>query len=246
MDIGKAFAFVFEDKDWITKILIAAAILGLGVVFSWLFLIPLILAVALLNGYGIEITRRVIRGNIGGLPEWNDWGRLLADGLKAWVIGIVYSLPIIIVAVCLSIPIGALSENAEGASSLLGLFLSCIMVLYAIALSLVLPAAIAFYAAEDDLSAAFRFGEVFGLVGNNLSTYLVTFIMSWVASLVGNAGSVVCGIGWFVTAPYGWMVTGHLYGQAYMEAKGNVAVVAPVLEELEAGPVFEDSEEEEA
>jgi hypothetical protein len=24
-----------------------------------------------------------------------------------------------------------------------------------------------------------------------------------------------------VTAPYGWMVTGHLYGQAYLEASGQ-------------------------
>ena len=245
MDIGKAFAFVFEDKDWITKILIAAAILLLGVVFSWLFLIPLILAVALLNGYGVEITRRVIRGNLDALPEWDDWGKLFADGLKAWVIGIVYSLPIIIIAICLSIPIGALGENAQEASSLLSLFLSCISLLYAMALSLVLPAAIAFYADEDDLGAAFRFGDVFGLVFNNLSTYLVTFIMSWVASLIGSAGSLVCGIGWLVTAPYSWMVIGHLYGQAYLEAKGQMAVAAPILADIEEEPLVEELEEEE-
>ena len=62
MDIGKSFTFVFEDNDWIVKILIAAAILLLGVFFSWLLLIPLILAVLLLSGYGVEITRLVIRG----------------------------------------------------------------------------------------------------------------------------------------------------------------------------------------
>ena len=40
MDIGKSFTFVFEDDAWITKILIAAAILFLGVIFSWLLLLP--------------------------------------------------------------------------------------------------------------------------------------------------------------------------------------------------------------
>jgi hypothetical protein len=59
MDIGKSFTFVFEDQDWIVKILIAGAILLVGILFSWLLLIPLILALALLGGYGVEIMRRV-------------------------------------------------------------------------------------------------------------------------------------------------------------------------------------------
>jgi len=54
----KSFAFVFEDEQWIVKILIGAAILLVGILFSWLLLVPLILALALLSGYGVEITRR--------------------------------------------------------------------------------------------------------------------------------------------------------------------------------------------
>jgi len=226
MDIGKSFSFVFEDDQWITKILIGAAILLLGTVFSWVLLIPLILAFALLGGYMVEIMRYVMRGDLGKLPEWDDWGKLIADGLKVVVIGIVYSLPIIIISICLAIPMGIFAENAEGLSTIIGLFLSCLSILYSIALSITLPAAIAFYAAADDMSAAFRFGDVFRFVGDNLSTYLITFIMSWVANLVGSLGSVVCGIGWLVTYPYAIMVTGHLYGQAYMEG----ATQAPVAE----------------
>ena len=33
MDVGKAFTFVFEDKDWIKKVLIAAGILLVGFFF---------------------------------------------------------------------------------------------------------------------------------------------------------------------------------------------------------------------
>ncbi|MGD9145422.1 MAG: DUF4013 domain-containing protein, partial [Anaerolineae bacterium] len=105
MDIGKSFTFVFEDDAWITKLLLAAAILLLGVLFSWLLLIPLILALALLGGYGVAITRQVIGGELNKLPEWDDWGALIADGLKVIVVGIVYALPLIIIALCLSLPI---------------------------------------------------------------------------------------------------------------------------------------------
>ena len=228
MDIGKAFTFVFEDDAWITKILIAAAILLVGVLFSWVLLIPLLLAAALLNGYMVEITRRVIRGQVDGLPEWDNWGDLIADGLKLLVIQIVYMLPIIIASLCMIVPAAA-AESSEGLSAFLSVILSCFMVLWAILATVVLPAATAMFAAHDDVAAAFRFGEVFALVRDNLSTYLITLVMTWVASFVGGLGSIVCGLGAFLTSPYGTMVTGHLYGQAYAASTANTA--EPVLED---------------
>jgi hypothetical protein len=218
MDIGKAFTFVFEDDRWITKILLGAVILLVGVLFSWVLLIPLILAFAMLGGYTVEIMRRVMRSDLNVLPEWDDWGKLMADGLKVIVIGIVYALPLIIISICLGIPIGIFAEDAEALSTVFSLLLSCLSLLWAIVMSIALPAAIAFYIAHDELSAAFRFGEVLSFVRDNLSTYLITFLMSWVANFVGQLGSVVCGVGWLATVPYAYMVTGHLYGQAYLEA----------------------------
>ncbi len=228
MDIGKSFAFVFEDKDWIAKVLIAAAILVAGWLFSWLIIIPLIAAIALLAGYSVEITRRVIQGQAPLLPEWDNWGKLLADGLKVIVIGIVYALPILVIGLCLGIPTALLSDSAEGWSAFLGLFAGCLGFLWVIVMSLLLPAAIAFYVAEDEINAAFNFGRVFAFVRDHLTTYLITFLMSWMADLVGEVGLILCGLGWFVTVPYSWMVIGHLYGQAYLEASGQASQPVPV------------------
>jgi hypothetical protein len=224
---------VFEDDQWIVKILIGAAILALGALFSWLLLIPLILAWALLGGYAVEIIRRVLRGELDGLPEWDNWGDLLVDGLKVIVIGIVYALPLIILSLCLGVPIGAFSEDSPAASSWLSACLSCFALLYAIAISLVYPAAVAFFAAEGEMGAAFRFGDVFAFVRDNIATYLVTFLMSWVASFIGNLGSLVCGIGWLLTMPYAVMVVGHLYGQAYVEAKDKLSASTVVEEAMD-------------
>lgn len=230
MDIGKAFAFVFDDDQWITKILIGAGILLLGTLFSWVLLIPLILAFAILSGYMVEIMRRVMRGQMDGLPEWNDWGKLIADGFKAIIIGLVYALPAIIVSLCLGVPAGLLAEEAEGLSVTLNLLTSCLTILWSIFVSILLPAATAFWVARDDLSAAFRFGEVIAFVRNNLSTYLITFVMMLVANIVGGLGTIVCGVGVLVTLPYSYMVTGHLYGQAYVQAQGQAAT--PMVEEI--------------
>ncbi len=147
------------------------------------------------------------------------------------VIQIVYMLPIIIASFCLIIPAAA-AESSEGLSAFLTFILSCFMVIWAILATVVLPAATAIYAATDDLAAAFRFGEVFALVRDNLSTYLITLVMSWVAGFIGSLGSVVCGVGSFFTSPYATMVIGHLYGQAYVASTAAPAQDA-FEEELE-------------
>jgi hypothetical protein len=229
MDIGKAFSFVFEDTDWAAKVLIGIGILVAGLVLSWL-IIPGILAGLLLSGYSLEITRRVIRGDAVVLPAWEDWGRLLMDGLQVAIIGIVYALPIIVLSLCVGAPLQWIAEGSayssspgggEVATGLLGAALGCFNFLWAIVLSLTLPAAIAKFAAEGELAAAFKFGEVIALIRNNLTTYLLTAVMVWVTGIMASLGLVLCLIGVFFTAVYAQLVNGHLYGQAYLEATGG-------------------------
>jgi hypothetical protein len=219
MDIGKAFTFVFEDKDWVVKVLIGIGIMAAGLVLSWL-IIPAILAALLLSGYSLEITRRVIRGDVEELPAWEDWGQLLIDGLQVVVIGVVYALPMIVLSACVGAPLQWMTEGSEAASAFFGFAVGCLNFLWAIVMSLVLPAAIAKFAAEGELASAFHFGDVFALVRDNLATYLITAVMVWATGIMAFVGVVFCIIGVFFTAVYAQLVNGHLYGQAYLEAAG--------------------------
>ena len=172
----------------------------------------------------VEIIRNLVGGKGDRLPEWDNLGDLIVDGLKVFVIQIVYALPAIILGLILIIPSAAASNDPGGVGWFLGLVLgclSCLIVLWAIVISILLPAATAVFAATNSLAAAFHFGDVFALVRDNLSTYLITFIMSWIASFIGGLGSLVCGLGAFLTGPYGYMVTGHLYGQAYVASTAS-------------------------
>ena len=220
MDIGKAFTFVFEDKDWVVKVLIGIGILVAGVVLSWL-IIPAILAALLLSGYSLEITRRVIRGDAEVLPAWDDWGQLLIDGLQVVIIGIVYALPIIIVSFCVGAPLQWMAEGSEGASAFFGLALGCFNFFWAVVMSLTLPAAIGKFAAEGELASAFHFGDVIAMVRDNLATYVITAVLVWVTGIISGLGLLFCFIGVFFTGVYAELVNGHLYGQAYLEATGQ-------------------------
>ena len=220
MDIGKAFTFVFEDDDWVVKVLIAMGIVVAGIVLSWL-VIPAVLAALLLSGYSLEITRRVIRGDATVLPAWEDWGQLLIDGLQVAVIGIVYALPIFLVSFCLGAPLQWMAEGSEAASAFFGLALGCFNFFWAVILSLTLPAALGRFAAEGELASAFHFGEVIAMVRDNLTTYVITAVMVWVTGFVAGLGALFCFIGVFFTIVYAELVNGHLYGQAYLEATGQ-------------------------
>jgi hypothetical protein len=216
VDIGRAFSFVFDDEEWIKKVLIGAvlALTGIG-------LIPVI-------GYGLEVARRVAKGNPQPLPEWEEFGAKIIEGFLSGLVIFVWALPIILIASCtwiILVPVGVLDESGETVAivgSILSICVSLISILYSLIMALILPAALTNYAVKGELGAAFRFSEILSLVRNNIKVYLMVLLISIVAQIIGSLGSIVICIGAYVTMFYSVLVTYYTYGQAYRIAAGNV------------------------
>ncbi len=210
MDFGKAFTFVFEDDEWITKLLIGGIInlvpvIGLIVVVGWM----------------LEIGRRVASGGSEVLPDWSDFGIYLVRGLKAFVVVIVYALPVIIL-----LPFAMLAGgNSQGVSSVIGmgsLLVRCVAFIYVIFLAFVLPAALMRFTMNDDsIGAGLAFGEVFSMVLGNLGTYFFAALVYFIAMFIAELGVTACVVGIIFTSPYAYAVMGHFYGQAYAVATGG-------------------------
>jgi hypothetical protein len=220
MDIGKAFTFVFEDEDWIVKVLIGAVLALTGIGF-----IPII-------GYGMEVARRVVRGDPQPLPAWDDWGTKIVEGLLSSVITFVWSLPGIVLPACLfSLIVVPVSNSGPGQGETLMILasvcLGLVVLLYILLLALVLPAALTHYAVTRQFGAAFRLGEVIGLVRDNLGAYLMVLLVIILASIVSSLGSIALGCGLFFTTFYSALITYHAYGQAYRIAVGHVESELP-------------------
>ena len=62
MDIGKAFSYVFEDEQWISKVLIGGLLIWIPIVNFAVF------------GYMIKVAQNVAQGNPRPLPEWGEFG----------------------------------------------------------------------------------------------------------------------------------------------------------------------------
>ena len=243
MNIGKSFSFVFDDKQWISK-------LGLGAVIA---LVP-ILNFAW-SGYMVGIIRNVMNNESEPLPNWDDLGKKFNDGLLLTVAGIVYSLPMLVV-ICLPMSFmivpailsgntdtQALAQAIAGVGSALFFCLLCAFVIYAIVLSVVYPAILVIFAREGTLASCFKFRDVFDLIGKNTSPFFTAWIVSFLAGLavgfvsgilqvvvniipcLGQIVSFVLAIGIVI---YTTIIYAHLFGQFGNMAFGQDRSVAPM------------------
>jgi hypothetical protein len=211
MKFGDAFTYVFQDQDWFKKLIIPGLVM----------LIPILGQIVVL-GWSLKVTQNVIRNDPSPLPEL-DFGGDLSMGFKALVVSLVYSIPALVIYIPFMI-ITALAGNSgdDTMMTVMGIAGACfglIMAVYGIAVAFVIPAAYARTAVEDSIGAGLKFGEVFNMVKKAFVPYLLVVLGTIVSSFIGSLGSIACIIGILVTMPYAMAVNGHLYGQAYMEAK---------------------------
>lgn len=216
MEYGQAFTYIRQDPDWLRK-------WGLAGLIS---IVP-VLGPILIAGYGVEVTRRVIRAEGKPLPPWSDLANFAIQGLIAVVIGLAYMLPLILLIVCANLlPLGLNLAGAEAnrdvasalttLSSAVALCCSCVAAAYGLFAALTLPAALGRYAATDRVGAAFQINEIVRLVRIKPGMFLLVALISALATLALSVlGSIACGVGAFFGAAYAALVAAHLQGQAY-------------------------------
>ncbi len=205
MDIGSSFSYMFQDENWLKKILIG------GVVS----LIPIVDFAAI--GYLIQVIRNVRDGQPTPLPEWDQFGKYFMDGLWIFLIVLVYMIPVILLA-CLqgiggAVAAGAKNESAANALSIISACFSCLMGLWALLVGIISPAILIRYAEVGEFMAGFRFGEVFSVITSNVGSYVIVLLLMWVASFIGGLGTILCVIGVIFTAFWANLVSGNLLGQ---------------------------------
>lgn len=213
MDIGKAFSFVFEDEQWITKILLGAVIA----------LIPVFGGFALM-GYAVAVLRNVMAGHSHPLPAWDDLGRYFMDGLMVWVATLVYALPffVFICPIALVWVLPALAGDSQdaaavlaGVAGILNIGLGCLALLYGFLLQLLTPVVQIRFAESGQLGACLRFGEVFRFLSSNVGNIVISQLLFLLASMVLVSVVGVLSLGLLILPVSVWLAvfSSHLYGQ---------------------------------
>lgn len=208
MDFGLAFSFVFQDEEWIKKVLIAAV----------LSIIPILGQIVVL-GWSLEVTRRVILKDPNPLPDWDDFGGLFVQGLKALVVGFVLAIPMIIISIPGSLLSAVLDpRDYETVIALISACTGCLAFLYGIVMAFAIPAAYGELAATDNLGSALNPARMWALVRAAPAAYLIVLLGVILAGFIAPLGTLLCVVGVFITGAYVMAFQGHLYGQAYLQA----------------------------
>lgn len=209
MDYNKAFKFVLEDEQWVTKMLI----------FVLMFLLSfLIVPSFILSGYFAKIMKRVSEGE-QELPEWGDWGELLGIGFKLFVVVLIVGLPMIILLGLFGFSmIASIMSGSEEAVGLLGAGTAFGMLLvfaYGLVMACILPAMMMQFVKQGyEIGAAFRFGDVFKLITDNVGEYVAAIgIFIGLSIAVSIIGGVTLYLGSILLTPYTYAVAAHLFGQ---------------------------------
>lgn len=184
--LGEALSYPRRDDSWRT-ILIG----GLLTFFWWLFLVPLFVV----SGYVVHVLRSSALGEAEA-PPFDDWGDLLVNGLKAFVISLAYGfVPLLIVFVALSGTIfGGQGVNGGGTAIttppiLIALVGGGLMFIVAA----IVPVALTNFALEDRLGAAFEFRTIIDAATTR--DYITSVLYS---IFIGIVGGVAFWVGSFI------------------------------------------------
>lgn len=214
MDVGKSFTYMFEDKDWLVKIVVGGVF---GLLSTFLIGIPFVL------GYVLEVIRRVVRGDPQPLPNWDNLGEKFVQGLVLMVITLIWATPIWIVA-CVQLGITIpLQDNPDYTVLVTAVALcgSCLEILWAIVVSLFTPAIFTRYAMTGQFASGFQFGEIWRFTTKNFVNVLIAVLLAWVAGIIASFGVILCVVGAFLTWFWSMLVEAHLFGQVYRLAQAG-------------------------
>lgn len=196
--LSDALSFPRRGDDWLPTLLVGGVLTLLGV---------LILPAIIVQGYLVRVLAAAAN-NERTPPSFTEWGRLFVDGLKLLVVNIVYGLLVIVPLVAVLVPVAVVSPTSPvpvepgttptpptpGSGTALVLLAGLLVVLLAaLVLSYVLPAALAHFAMEGQLRAAFDIPTI--LSGALTTEYAVAWLLALVVGLVGGlVGSVLSAV----------------------------------------------------
>jgi hypothetical protein len=211
MQLGFAISSIFEDKNWLQKLL---PLLPLGV----LSFIPVLglLPAAISLGFLVQLARNVRQGSPLPLPKWDDWKVKFETGGQVLLAILAYHLPLLLMTICFSTSISGLGVAVMGDLIAYSFALCCItplIVIYTIVIWPILAIGVAEFIETDEWERLFRPFHLWDVLrahsGLSWQWLIYTVLIN---AILGLFVLIPC-LGWLIILLFGYPVLGHLLGQ---------------------------------
>jgi hypothetical protein len=217
IDFGRAFAFYFEDPDWLKKTLIGGGLILAGTIGLVLLLAGLLLY-AMVAGYVMRVMQRAYAGDPRPLPEWEDYGGLMRDGFRMVLLSLAYAaiffaLPTLVIVMVSVVAGMANSDTLSGLMALVVVLMQLFSLLLGLGYLVYAPSAIARMTLYQRLGAGFEFKENLALIKRNPSNYFLALLIIILTHFVAQVGVILCCIGLFATSFWSYCVAGWALGE---------------------------------
>jgi hypothetical protein len=212
--ITASLTYLRESDGWVKTVVLGGLLTLLGF---------LVVPTVLVAGYLVRVLRGTMHGDETP-PQFDDWGALAGDGVRAVAIAIAYGLvPAVLIAVTAGLAAAAAGPGPRsgfvvGAVGLVGGLLAVVLGLLA---AYVVPAAVANYAEQGSIRSGFAVGDLRPVLtsGTYATAWVTGFAIILAAGLVAAVLNVVPLLGtvvgafvsfYAITAAY--YVVGHAWG----------------------------------
>ena len=201
-NLGRAFNFMFEDPEWLQKILIG----GCFVLLSCIFIgVPFVL------GYMLLLIKNTTEGRPLPLPAWDNLGDKFTSGLMCLVMLLLWAVPVWLVSIVL-------------------IMIPCIgwiiLVPFVLAVYLLIPYIMARFAVGGKISDAFDFAGIIAFLTQNLMNLVIVLVMSIVLNIISYFGILALGVGFLFTNFWAQLGIAYLAGELYRTGQKGKAVTA--------------------
>jgi hypothetical protein len=223
MDIGKSFSYVFEDEEWVPKVLIGALLLLASIIPVVNIFTALVVA-----GYAIRTMKNVSEGMEHPLPAWDDWGGDWVKGALTTVASVIYALPAMLLS---AVNAGISAFATRGGQDLSGgplacfLGLQCLVIFWSLLVAVWMPAAMVRFSRQGTFAAFFDMAAIWAFIRENIGDYVVALVLVVLAKIISMFGLILCVIGVFATGLWASLVMSHLFGQIGARPAAAVATV---------------------
>jgi len=238
------FRFPLKGEQVANRFIIGSALLLASLI------VPILPALFVI-GYGVQVMRRVTAGEPPTMHAWQDWGALLSDGFRAWVISLVFFLPAIVVMLggyaiyfASFLSMSSVSAGESDAAFVVPFLLGMVSLFVGLGLgtllfviaSIFFPAALAHFAAEDSLAAAFHLRAWLRVVRSDPLGFFIAWVVVvglfsvvYVASMMAYFTLILICFLPFLLLPiyfYIMLVGASLFGDVYAEGRAQATSAA--------------------